>query len=200
MLTVCLTAFARLLLALRYRIRLEGLAGVAERGTRGILFLPNHPALIDPPILVSFLHARFRPVVLADKDQIDRPGVRLLARLFDVLPLPDPVRYGEACRAEVEAALARGAAHLRAGGNLLIYPAGRINTRRLCSLGGNCAVETLLKAAPEARVKALRTPATGAWTTLRSSRSATYPAGASGTSKSQGSALPETSEASFAKV
>lgn len=173
MLTVCLTAFARLLLALRYRIRLEGLAGVAERGTRGILFLPNHPALIDPPILVSFLHARFRPVVLADKDQIDRPGVRLLARLFDVLPLPDPVRYGEACRAEVEAALARGAAHLRAGGNLLIYPAGRINTRRLCSLGGNSAVETLLKAAPEARVVLIRTR--GLWGSLFSRASGSVP-------------------------
>jgi long-chain-fatty-acid--[acyl-carrier-protein] ligase len=152
---------ARMLLGLRYRVRVDGVAQVAARGRRGILFLPNHPALVDPVMLMSRLHARFRPRPLADQDQIAPPGVRWLASIFRVIAIPDPARYGEESREQVEKALETVAAALRQGDNVIFYPAGRIYRSRLESLGGNRGLELLLAMVPEARVVLVRT--TGLW-------------------------------------
>lgn len=151
----------RALLRLRYRIRVTGLEAVAARGTRGILFLPNHPALIDPAMVVSELHRRFQPRPLADRDQIDRPVVRSLAKVLRVIPMPDPAVYGQRSQAEVERAIAGCIEALKQGENILVYPAGRIMRQRTTDLAGNSAVETILREAPDIRVVLIRT--TGLW-------------------------------------
>jgi long-chain-fatty-acid--[acyl-carrier-protein] ligase len=152
-----LMALARASLRLRYRIRVLGLGPVAARGTRGILFLPNHPALIDPVIVIGELYGRFRPASLADRDRIDTPVLGWITRAYDAIPMADPGRHGEAGRREVERALQDCARVLREGGNLVLYPAGHLMASRFEQLGGNSAVETLLKLAPGARVVLVRT-------------------------------------------
>jgi len=147
----------QIVLRLRYRIRLTGLESVAARGTRGILFLPNHPALIDPVMIVTALRRRFRPRVLADKDQIDIPVIRSLAARLGVMPILDTTRYGVSSRGEVEQAIQDCIAAVRRGDNLLFWPAGRIYRSRFEDLGGNSLVETLLKEAPDIRVVLIRT-------------------------------------------
>ena len=161
MIAYLLTAFGRLLLRLRYRIRITGLDPVMSRGDHGILFLPNHPALIDPIILVTHLFPRFRVRPLSEKDQLDKPGIRFIARQLRVLPLPDLAKYGAECRDEVEQSVRACADCLRQGDNLVIYPSGRIYRQRFEDLGGNSAVETILRAAPDVRVVLVRT--TGLW-------------------------------------
>ncbi|HWQ10265.1 MAG TPA: hypothetical protein VN436_14190, partial [Holophaga sp.] len=86
MIAALLRSIARCALRLRYRIEVQGLEEVAAKGTTGILFLPNHPALVDPVIVLSELHRRFAPRSLADKDQIGPPGVRFLAREMGARP------------------------------------------------------------------------------------------------------------------
>lgn len=149
--------FVRGLLSLRYRVRTSGIEETAAGGTRGILFLANHPALIDPVMVLSALHPRFAPRPLADRDQIDRPVVRTLARTLRALPMPDPTLYGEASRTEVEKAIAGCIAALKSGDNILLYPAGHIMRRRHENLAGNSAVETILREAPDIRVVLVRT-------------------------------------------
>src|SRR5208337_1617928 len=139
-----LMGLGRGLLRLRYRIKVQGMEAVAARGRHGILFLPNHPALIDPVIVISELYSRFRPASLADKDRIGGPVVGWLGRTFGALPMPDLVRYGGAGRQEVERAIQECAELLRRGGNLVLYPGGRLMAGRLEQLGGNSAVETIL--------------------------------------------------------
>ena len=56
---------------LRCRIRVKGLDEVVARyGRKGILFLPNHPALIDPVILNTVLWGKFKPRSLVTEKQI----------------------------------------------------------------------------------------------------------------------------------
>ncbi|MBI4632935.1 MAG: AMP-binding protein [Deltaproteobacteria bacterium] len=157
MTAILLRVLARMILRLRYRIRVSGLDQVAARGTRGILFLPNHPALIDPPIMVSELHKHFAPRVLADKDQVDRFFIRWIARIIGVHALPDPARYGDASRAEVERILREGMDILKGGENLLLYPAGRVYRSYREDLGANSAVESILRELPDVRVVLIRT-------------------------------------------
>ncbi|RXE61832.1 hypothetical protein ED352_14780, partial [Muribaculaceae bacterium Isolate-002 (NCI)] len=67
-----LAALLRGLIALRYRVRVEGLEEVrAANDGRPILFMPNHPALMDPVLVYSRLIS-FRPRPLADEWQISR--------------------------------------------------------------------------------------------------------------------------------
>ena len=149
------------LLWLRYRIRIVGLDEVERRGRGGILFLPNHPALIDPVILMAVLLDRFAPRALADKDQVDRFFIRWLARRVGVRPIPDMARYGLESRHKIADMLAESIDGLRGGQNMLMYPAGHIKTSRVEDLGGNSAVEEILRGAPDVRVVLVRT--TGLW-------------------------------------
>ncbi len=161
MLIRLLSILARGLLRLRYQIRLDGMAPIEAKGRGGILFLPNHPALIDPFIIWSELSRYFRVGALADKDQMDRPILRWLAPHVGVRIIPDALKYGEACHPEVARVLADCVAGLKRGENLLLYPAGRIYRKGREDLGGNSAVEFILKNIPELRVVLIRTQ--GLW-------------------------------------
>jgi len=147
----------RPLLWLRYRITVRGLKDVAARGRSGILFLPNHPALLDPVIVQAVLRRRFRPRALADRNQIDRPVVRTLARKMRILDMPDPARDGAAARELIDQAVARCVEALKAGDNLILYPSGHSYRSRYEDLRGNTAVETILKHLPDVRIVLVRT-------------------------------------------
>lgn len=145
----------RLLLWLRYRVRVRGADEVASRGTRGILFLPNHPALIDPIITTTFLR-QFKARPLADRDQIDRPLVRRLARRIRAIAIPDLAKQGTAASDEVRQIIAACIEALRGGDNLILYPSGRNQRTRFEDIRAGSAVETILKALPEVRVVLVR--------------------------------------------
>ena len=157
MLNWLLRNIVRFLLSLRYRIVVHGLDRIASRGTRRILFLPNHPALVDPLILMALLNKRFRPRALADRDQISRPLIRQACHQIGVIPLPDIKVYGPEVRPEVEAAQQACRDALRGGQNLLLYPSGHIYRTRYEDLRGNSAAHDLLHDVPDARVVLVRT-------------------------------------------
>lgn len=152
-----LASAGRALLSLRYRVTLAGAEEVRKGGTGGILFLPNHPALVDPVVVVCTLYPAFRPRPLADRDQLLGPFARKAAEILRVLVLPDPAKYGRGSAAEVREALSACADALRAGENVVLWPGGRISHGRLEELGANSAVERILSAAPGARVVLVRT-------------------------------------------
>lgn len=157
MIASLLCVLGRGLLSLRYRVRIMGLDVVRQKGRAGILFLPNHPALVDPVILMAHLQPYFAPGSLADRDQIGSPIMGWIARKLGAKPLPDVAKYGEACKAEVERVITECTEDLRKGGNLLLYPSGRLMRSRNEDLGGNSAVEVILERVPNARVVLLRT-------------------------------------------
>ncbi|MHC4563283.1 MAG: AMP-binding protein [Planctomycetota bacterium] len=155
---------AKFLLWLRYRITVRGLDKVLAGGREGILFLPNHPALIDPIIMVTRLYRRFRIRALADNRQVDRFLIRRVAAWIDVLPIPDMTAVNQASAERVQAAMAECLAALQRGENLLLYPAGHTYRKHLEDLGGSSAVETILKRLPNVRVVLVRI--TGLWGSL----------------------------------
>lgn len=160
-------------LRLRYRVKVEGAAEVAARGRGGILFLPNHPALVEPFITFTTLFGRFAPRFLADRDQMSRPIIRWIAPRFGARTIPDISKYGDGARAEIDAAVAAVAEGLRRGENWMLYPSGRIYRSYLEDLGGNSAVETVLREAPGTRIVLVRIR--GLWGSSFSCASGRYP-------------------------
>lgn len=144
-------------LSLRYRVRVEGLEKVRSvNDAKPILFLPNHPALMDPPLLYSCLWS-FHPRPLADENQANRPLVRWLATLLRPILVPDIRKKGRQARGAVLEAMQQCAEALNAGDNMLIYPAGGLSRDGREYLGGNRAVHFILERVPQCRVVLVRT-------------------------------------------
>ncbi|HTV48438.1 MAG TPA: MFS transporter [Phycisphaerae bacterium] len=157
--TVC--AVAKTAFRLRYRIKITGISEIAQKGRSGILFLPNHPALIDPVILVAHLHGPFAVHPLVQETQIAKFPVSLIARLFGVVPIPEMSQIQQGKTDRAQQAITRCIEALGRGENVLLYPAGRLKRQKLEDLGGSSAVEQILKALPNLRIVLVRT--TGLW-------------------------------------
>ncbi len=170
----------RPLVALRYRVEITGLDLVRKRGTRGILFLPNHAALLDPAFLVAWLYPAFRLRPLADEHQVGRTAFGYLALLYGSRILPNLERSGAGARNRMRAAINDIAEGLRAGENILFYPAGHLKRQYLETIGSASGTETLVKAVPEARVVLVRV--NGLW-------GSSFSIGATGEMPDIGSAL-----------
>jgi acyl-CoA synthetase (AMP-forming)/AMP-acid ligase II/acyl carrier protein/1-acyl-sn-glycerol-3-phosphate acyltransferase len=157
MLDFVVRTISKLLLSLRYRIRLIGLDKISAKGKTGIVFLPNHPALVDPVIMFTYLHGKFAPKGFADQDQVNRPLIRSFARRWGIRTIPSIATYGPSAKAEIEKALDETIDGLKQGDNLVLWPAGRVYHGYKESLGANSSVERILKSFPGVRVVLVRT-------------------------------------------
>ena len=146
----------RPLIGLRYRIEVRGLEAIREKGRTGILFLPNHSSLLDPAFIVAYLYPSFQLRPLADEHQVNRTVFGYVALLYGSRILPNLERSGAAARDRTRAALEDIAGGLKAGENILLYPAGRLKRQYLEDIGSASGVETLVKAVPDARIVLVR--------------------------------------------
>ncbi len=134
---------------------MQGLDEVLRKGREGILFLPNHPAVIDPIIVLAQLSIPFRARALADSNQIDRFVIRRWARRFRVIPIQNEQQNRTTIQ-QIRKILTQCVEVLRNGENLLLYPAGRAYRSSREQLGSNSAVERILRETPKARVVLIR--------------------------------------------
>lgn len=149
-------------LRLRYSIDVQGLEKMEELdGQGGILFLANHPALIDPVILVSILHKNFHPRPLADQDQTNKFYLRPFMNFINAVRIPSMTGNKRKSSKKVISAIETLAVYLRKGDNILLYPAGRLYRSRHENLGAKSAAHTILRKNPGQRVVLVKT--NGLW-------------------------------------
>lgn len=150
----------RFLLSLRYRIQVKGLETLKE--DRGILFLANHPAEIDPCILIAVLWPTYRPRPLALDFLFELPLVSWLLHLLGALPVPNFEESANSFkRLQMEKTYEELFKGLKRGDNLLIYPAGGLKRQAEERIGGTSGVHEVLQKSPEAKVVLVKT--SGLW-------------------------------------
>ncbi|MDH3347798.1 MAG: 1-acyl-sn-glycerol-3-phosphate acyltransferase [Desulfobulbaceae bacterium] len=149
-----------IVIRLRYSVKVKGLEGIRLDG-RPLLFLPNHPALIDPLIVMSILYVKFRPRPLASEGQVNRLGLRRLMKIIRAVVIPDSTTGVRKSKEQIVLGLRKIVEGLRQGDNVLLYPAGRLMRSGKEDIGANSAVEYVLREVPDVRVVLLRT--TGLW-------------------------------------
>ena len=155
-----LCLFLRAILSLRYTVTATGLESIPAKGP--ILFLPNHPAIIDPVIVYSRL-AGIRPRPLSDERQM-RGVARIAAKVTNAVLIPDPTKDGAGALKGVRRGMETVVRALKDGDSVLLYPSGRIyrpSDKGRESLGGNSGVASILRAIPDLRVVLVRS--TGLW-------------------------------------
>lgn len=155
----------RAIVALRYRIDLIGLDKLQlERFPKsgGIVFLPNHPAEIDPVLMEVALWRHFQPRPLIIEHFYRLKGFKFFLDLAKVLPIPTMDAAANKWRAKkVNKQFNHIVDELRMGENFLIYPSGRLKISGQEVIGGASFVHRLLEECPEANIVLVRT--TGLW-------------------------------------
>ena len=156
MLKKIVAAILRCALALRYRISITGIEKL--RNVRSALVLPNHPAEIDPPILLLSLERvlELRPVVL--ESYYYGKGMNWAMRWLRALPMPDmSFDAGAYKQRRVQRGLADAATALQHGDNILLYPSGGLSNGGMEQIGGRSGVFSILQNYPDAKVFFVRT-------------------------------------------
>lgn len=153
--------FVRAALWFRYRIKVKGLEKLTPEALNrkgGVLFLPNHPAVfVDPSIVTLALWPRFpiRPMIVEYMYYL--PGVYMLMRFLDALPMPNFVLTSNSLKKrKSEQMIQTVIDNLKHGQNFLIYPAGKTKQTALESIGGASGVPRILQDVPEANIVLVR--------------------------------------------
>jgi acyl-CoA synthetase (AMP-forming)/AMP-acid ligase II/1-acyl-sn-glycerol-3-phosphate acyltransferase/acyl carrier protein len=150
----------RLLLRSRYRVQISGLELLKDL-EGPTLVLPNHPAYIDPPLVLSHvrMHELLRPVVYGGTYR--NPVLYPFMRLIGAVEVPELAQQSRSARAEAFDMIDAVVAALKRGQSILIYPSGRLQRKGETVVGAARATAELLQACPEANVVLIRTQ--GVW-------------------------------------
>jgi acyl-CoA synthetase (AMP-forming)/AMP-acid ligase II/1-acyl-sn-glycerol-3-phosphate acyltransferase/acyl carrier protein len=156
----CYWMLVRFLTRFRYRVRVEGLENL--RDLKGpTLVMPNHPGLIDPPLVLSNVRipGGMRPIVTTSMYR--NPALYPLMRLVNAVEVPDLAEQSRGAREQTLTMIDTIAEGLNRGENFLIYPAGRTERRGLEEIGATRAAADLLERCPQANIVLVRTR--GVW-------------------------------------
>ena len=155
----------RRLLSLRYKVEFRGLDALKrERLYKkgGTLFLPNHPAIIDPLIIYMYFWPKFRMRPIVIDYMYRQPFVHSLMKLIRALPIPNfETSINELKLKQAESSIQETGKGLEEKNAFLIYPAGRLKDTGKEILGGASAAHNLLSRFPDTNIVLIRT--TGLW-------------------------------------
>lgn len=160
LLTCLLFWLARVLVSLRYDVTVKGKKNISSKG--GILFLPNHPAEIDPILLMAYLGPKFFPRPMVVEHFYRLKGFQWILDLIGVMPIPTMEEKANIWRGKEVARIFKDVVDsMQSGDNFVIYPAGKLKSSGRETIGGASFVHSLLQACPEIQVVLVRT--TGLW-------------------------------------
>jgi long-chain-fatty-acid--[acyl-carrier-protein] ligase len=145
-----------ILLRLRYRVTVEGAEGLsALKGPT--LVLPNHPAYIDPPLVLSHLRLgkALRPLVFSGIYRL--LPLRPLMAMVDAFEVPDLSAQSRDAQAKTLEMIDAVVARIGRGDSFLIYPSGRLQRGNAEVVGSARAVHELLSRCPDLNVVLVRT-------------------------------------------
>ena len=154
----------RVLLGLRYRLRVKGLSKITalKKHKPGVLFLPNHPAEIDPILLMCLLGPKFFPRSVVVEHFYHLKGFKWILDLVRVIPVPSMDEKANQWRGkELSTVFESILEQIQEGENFIIYPSGKLKRSGLERLGGASFVHSLLEKSPDVPVVLIRT--TGLW-------------------------------------
>lgn len=165
MIRALLRAAAKVLLKLRYRVLVKGreeLLSHRWKSATGFLFLANHPAELDPVILLTSAPSKFPLQPLVIDDVFDLPFVSWLIKKVEAFPIPNFDEGGNAYTRKLsEQSLLKIVQELKRKKSFLIYPAGKLKSSGLEEIGGASGLHLIMQEAEHVNVVLVRT--TGLW-------------------------------------
>lgn len=158
-------SFIKLFTLLRYRVKCVGKEKLNRENLDregGILFLPNHPAEVDPILVGAVLWTKYQPRPMIVEWIIQLPVVSIVMKLMKAVPIPNfDDKSSQQKRLEAEKAFQSVVDGLKNKDNFMVYPAGRLKSTERETLGGASGVYKIIQANKNVNVVLVRT--TGLW-------------------------------------
>jgi len=159
-LMIFLYAIVRYILKVRYNVTVKYLTPIQT--SKPILFLPNHPAEIDPILLMVNLGPKYFPRPMVVEHFYRLKGFQWILDLIGVIPIPTMEEKANIWRGkEITKVLSDVITKIKNGESFLIYPAGKLKGTGREQIGGASFVHNLLQVCPDIHVVLVRT--TGLW-------------------------------------
>ncbi len=141
---------------LRYKIEIRGLAGLPK--DKGYLFLPNHPAEVDPLLVTLTTFKNWAPRPFVTEKFVEMGGLKSLMKMVKAVAVPDTDDGAGSFKLKrIEKCLDHCVENLKGGDSFLFYPAGRLQRSGLEDLRGASGLFGLLKRDPKVPVVLVRT-------------------------------------------
>lgn len=160
-----ISLLVRALLRLRYRVKVVGLDQLNRKKLhkkQGILFLPNHPAHMDPLMLFLLFWPKYRMRPLVIEYVYRLPLMKPFLKLVKALSIPNfDTAVNQLKIKKAQASFEEIAKGLKKKENFVFYPAGKLKSSGREILGGSSGAHSLLQECPEANIVLIRT--TGLW-------------------------------------
>jgi len=160
-----ITLLGRMLFSLRYKVEIkdkENLRKSLFNRKGGTLFLPNHPAYLDPILVFFYFWPQFRMRPMAVEYVFRQKTINIFMRLVRAIPIPDfETSVNEIKLRKAEESLKEVVKGLHKRDSFLLYPGGKLKLTGKETLGGASATYDILKACPDSNVVLIRT--TGLW-------------------------------------
>lgn len=164
-LATLLSFFGRIIFSLRYKIEVRGRDVLSKKNfnkNEGILFLPNHPALVDPIFVGIHLWPKFKAHPLVVEYVYRQSGINLVMKLVGALSVPNlDSSFNEIKIKNAEAVVDEIIKGLERRENYILYPSGRLKHTGKEIIGGASATAAILNQRPNTNVVLIRT--TGLW-------------------------------------
>jgi long-chain-fatty-acid--[acyl-carrier-protein] ligase len=155
-----LCVLARILLSLRYRVRVHGREQIRDLKSP-VLVLPNHPGLNDPLLVLAAIWPALKPRPMVYEGNFNNPFMYLLMKLLNAVRVPALDQASAKARQRAQQAVEVVIDGLRKRENYILWPSGHIQHDGQERLGGARALADILQAVPEATVVLVRTR--GVW-------------------------------------
>ena len=151
----------KLSIKLRYKINVKGMESL-DTTSKGTLFLPNHPAEIDPVILSALLLKKHHPSPVVLEDFYYMPVVNSVFKLIKAIPMPNMDKgAGLYKQLRINQKVEAIGERLQNNQNILMYPAGRLMRSGSEDLGASSGVKRILEIYPKTQIVLVRTK--GLW-------------------------------------
>ena len=150
-------------LRLRYDIQVKNKDILKGKGKKtSYLFLPNHPAEVDPVIIYTLLSKTFNPRSIAIDHFYHMKGVHFFMKLVRAIPVPNiEISANKWKLSQIEKCFLKVKKEIEEGENFLIYPSGRLKRGAHEEIGGSSFIHRVLQEVPDVKVVLVRT--TGLW-------------------------------------
>ncbi len=149
---------ARGTLGLRYRVRVQGLETLQGLGQNSkVLILPNHPGYVDPMLVLSRLGPQLGPRPLVYEGTFNNPLMWPFMKIINALRVPDMESASATARQTAQGSVQAIIDGLKAGGNHILWPSGRLQRGGSEVLGGARALTDILEAVPDCEIVLVRT-------------------------------------------
>ena len=155
-------SFVSFVLRRRYRIKYNGLDKLKPKDLphpdKGALFLPNHPAEVDPIILGAILWKSFhvRPMIVEWITEL--PIIKNVMNLMRAVKIPDfGKRSSQKQKEQADQAFNTVVEGLKERDNFMLYPAGRLKSKQEERLGGASGCHKILQSYSDINIVLVRT-------------------------------------------